>query len=449
LFKEHFHTFFKHLRQSSSIPHVLSIALLTISVKIVAALKEIAVAYRYGVSNELDAYLIAFMYGSFMVNILAGSFSAALVPVYIRTKAEQGKVSARNLLSSLTGWSGIVFIGSALFLLVMAKWLIPIVATGFDLQTMSLTLKMIPILITLIIFFGISSIWSPVINSHNSFMFPALTPVLPSLAIIGFVFICPKGWGGYSLALGTAVGYLLETILLGCWLIRFDLSPVPTLHISKSLRNIGIQLLPLMLAAMMSTGMGVVDQSMAAMLEKGSVAALNFGYRIVGVVFSLSAAIWIVALPKFSFLASEEDYSSMRRSLMLQIGTIMIFTLPLVVCIIIFSRPIVALVFERGAFTSSDTIIVSLVQSFYIIQAPFFICSGLMMRMLSSINQNRALMWGGALALGMNIMLNIIFIKFFKVAGIALSTSIVSVISFCYLFYILSYKLKDLQRRIS
>ena len=435
----------KRIRKSRTLPSIFYITILTVVVKLVSALKEIVIAYRYGVSNELDAYLIAFMYSSFMVNILGGSFSAAIVPTYIRVKTENGIVSAKNLLSNMTGWSGILFIVAAFLLIILSPILIPLVASGFDKETLSLTIKMVPFLIAVIVFFGLSTIWSPIINSHNSFKFPAITPIFPSLGIIVFITICPKSWGGYSLAIGTIAGYLFETFLLGVWLKHIGLSPVPKIHISKPLQDIGMQLLPLMLAAMMSTGMGLVDQSMAAMLDKGSVAALNYGYRIVGVVFSLSAAIWIVALPKFSFLASEKDYSSMRRSLMLQMRTIMIFTIPLVLILIIFSRPIVAIIFERGAFTAEDTRLVALIQSFYIIQTPFFICSGLIMRMLSSLNLNKVLMLGGALALTMNVILNIILIKIYKVSGIALSTSIVSIISFCYLYFVLNSKLNDMQ----
>lgn len=439
--------YYRRLRQSESITSVLSIGILTIFVKMVAALKEIIIAYRYGVSNELDAYLIAYMYGSFMVNILAGSLSAAIVPAYIRIKLDHGLAAGRELISNLTGWSVILFIAAAICLGLASPWLIPLIGSGFDHHTMELTLKMVPILVTVVIFFGLSSVWSPVINSHNSFKLPALTPIFPSLGIIGFVIICPVNWGGYPLAIGTAIGYFIEMVLLGVWLRHFRLSPFPTLNISSSLKDIGVQLLPLMLAAMMSTGMGVVDQSMAAMLENGSVAALNFGYRIVGIVFSFSAAIWIVALPKFSFIASAKDYDLMERTLKIQIKAILLFTIPLVVALILFSHEVVKILFERGAFTAEDTKIVALIQAYYVIQTPFFISSGLMMRMLSSLNHNRILMWGGAIALGLNVILNILLMRFFNVAGIALSTSLVSVFTFCFLFIVLHLKLKVLKRK--
>ena len=58
-------------------------------------------------------------------------------------------------------------------------------------------------------------------------------------------------------------------------------------------------------------------------------------------------------------------------------------------------------------------------------------------------------MLGGALALGMNIALNIILIKYLKVAGIALSTSFVSAITFCFLFVVLNSKLKGMQKSLS
>lgn len=427
---------------SSYFASVSSIAIFTVFVKLVAALKEIVIAYRYGVSDVLDAYLIAFMYASFMVTILGGSFSSALVPTYVAVRLNQGRVAAQALLAKVTGWSGIIFITAAIVLAALSFWLVPLVGSGFDEKTLALTLKMVPILLPVMIFFGLSSIWSPVINSHGSFKFPALTPIFPSLGIIVFIYLCPASWGGYALALGSVIGYFLEMIVLGVWLQRFDLSPIPSLEIDNQLKTVGILFLPLLFSAMMNTGMGIVDQSMAAMLEKGSVAVLNYGYRVVGIIFSFSAAIWIVALPKFSKLAAAKDYSSLRSSMMQQIRAIMTLTIPLVIILILLSNLIVKILFERGAFTSEDTQIVALIQSFYLIQTPFYICSGLIVRMLSSLNQNKILIWGGAMALGANIVLNLLLMKIFRVAGIALSTSFVSVITFCFLLFALNLKLK-------
>lgn len=414
-------------------------------VKSIAGLKEIAVAYRFGVNPEVDAYLIAFMYATFMVNILGGSFSSALVPNYVRLKTKQGFEPARNLLSNLTGRSFLILGITAFILSLFAKSLLPLVGSGFNLKTLSLTINLAFIMLPTLVFVGISITWGSVLNTHKSFKIPAFTPVFPSILIIFFVFCGPSSWGVYSLAFGTVLGFLMESVFLGIRLKNFNLSPIPRFRSDTNLTIVNAQFTPLMIGALMSTGMLVVDQSMAAMLSDGSVAALNYGYRIVAIVFNMSAAIWIVSFPKFSRMAAVNDWASMRKTLRLQLTGIMSITVPLVIMLVFLSKSIVRFLYQRGAFTSDNTNLVALVQSFYLLQAPFFICSALMMKMLSSLNENKVLMWGGALAMVLNIAFNFIFIRYFEVAGIALSTSIVIFISFGFLYYMLHLKLKTVE----
>jgi len=52
----------------------------------VAVGKELVVAWRFGISNELDAFLIALLVPSFIINLVAGSFNSSFIPTYIRVR---------------------------------------------------------------------------------------------------------------------------------------------------------------------------------------------------------------------------------------------------------------------------------------------------------------------------------------------------------------------------
>src|SRR5678815_3895548 len=56
----------------------------TTLVKLVAAAKEMAIAYQFGTSDELDAFLIALLLPAFAVTLIGGSLNAALIPTYIQ-----------------------------------------------------------------------------------------------------------------------------------------------------------------------------------------------------------------------------------------------------------------------------------------------------------------------------------------------------------------------------
>src|SRR6185295_780234 len=77
---------------------------LSIIVKLAATLKEIAFARRFGASDELDAFLIAFLLPAVVMNIAAGSFNAALIPTYIEVRDRDGRDAAGRLFASVMVW---------------------------------------------------------------------------------------------------------------------------------------------------------------------------------------------------------------------------------------------------------------------------------------------------------------------------------------------------------
>jgi putative peptidoglycan lipid II flippase len=112
---------------------------------------------------------------------------------------------------------------------------------------------------------------------------------------------------------------------------------------------------------------------------------------------------------------------------------VLVTTVPLVLALMAFSRPLVRLIFERGSFTNADSDLVSHIQICYFIQIPFYICGMLFARFLSSIRRNDLLMYGSGISLILDISLNLILMRTMGIAGIALSTSLVLLFSFLFL----------------
>ena len=96
----------------------------------------------------------------------------------------------------------------------------------------------------------------------------------------------------------------------------------------------------------------------------------------------------------------------------------------------------VHLVFERGKFTETDTQIVGQIQAVYGLQIPFYIWGILFVRLLSAMTANHILMFGAFLNFFLNIVLNYVFMQYWGVVGIALSTACVYVFSFGFLIII-------------
>src|SRR5229473_3064028 len=70
---------------------MLTVGGLGLGVKIVSTLKEVVIAHQFGIGDGLDAFLIAYLVPSFAINVIAGSFNAALIPTYAQVREEEGK----------------------------------------------------------------------------------------------------------------------------------------------------------------------------------------------------------------------------------------------------------------------------------------------------------------------------------------------------------------------
>jgi putative peptidoglycan lipid II flippase len=194
------------------------------------------------------------------------------------------------------------------------------------------------------------------------------------------------------------------------------------------------QYLPVVGGALLMSSTTLIDQSMAAMLGPGSVSTLNYGNKIVALVIgvgsiSLSTAIF----PHFSRMAAMKDWEGLRKTLKTHLSLVLLATLPLTAGLVYWSRPLIRVFFERGAFTSTDTYLVSQVQSFYLLQIPFYFLGILVIRLISSVRANTILMQAAILNLVAKIVFNYLLMQRFGAAGIALSTTFVYMLSliFC------------------
>jgi len=191
----------------------------------------------------------------------------------------------------------------------------------------------------------------------------------------------------------------------------------------------------------------IVDQAMASLMPPGSVAALSYGGRAVTIVTSLATvALGTAVLPHFSRMAARGEWAALRRSLRTWSTVVVALSVTVAVALFLASPLIVRGVFQRGAFTADDAASVTLIQTMYLVQVPFYVLGILFVRTLTSIQQNRVLLWGNLISFPLNVVLNLTLMRALGTAGIALSTSLVYAVSCVYLGLMLHRGLARIER---
>lgn len=410
---------------------MITVGSLTFVAKIIATVLHLVIANQFGTNDEIDAYIIAFLIPSLTINVLAGSLNAAFMPAFVQAVETHGREKAQQLFSSVMVCSILIIAIVSALLILIAPYIIPILGSGFSSSKLELTRSLFYILLPVLIFNGLATIWISILNAGEKFALAAITPSVTPLAAIFFLITTARYWGIYSLALGTAIGFAFETLILAWAIKRNKFSLIPRWHgRSPEIIQVMKQFLPMIVGALLMSSTDFIDKAMAAMLDPGSVSALNYGNKIVSFVLGVGAfGLGTAVFPHFSRMAANQDWENIKHTLKSYVTLVVGLTVPFTAIFFFFSEPLVGLLFERGAFVSSDTQIVGKIQAFYVLQIPFYIVGIIGVRLLSALAKNQILMTISAINVIANVAGNYILIKFFGVAGISLSTSIVYVIS--------------------
>jgi putative peptidoglycan lipid II flippase len=413
----------------------ITIALFTLVARSAGVAKELAVANHYGTSEALDAFLIAFLIPSFAASVIAGSLNASLIPTYIEVREKKGKEEALRLLSDILGW-GITT--AAVILVVFALgggYLIPLLGSSFDAGKLEITRSLFYLLLPFLFFSSISAIGSSVLNAEARFVLAASVPVVTPAMTVFLLVALGQRIGIYALVLSILMGSLFEAGLLLWGLLGRGLLVRPRLHrMGEAMRRVTKQFMPMAAGAFLMGSTTLVDQAMAAMLEPGSVSILNYGTKVVAFIVGIaSVAMSTAVFPHFSRMVTAGDWDSIRKILRLYVGAALLISIPITALVVVYSKPLVGLIFERGAFTASDTSKVAQVQAMYVLQVGFFLSGVFFVRLISAMKGNGILMVSAMISLPLNVVLNLVLMRFMGVSGIALSTSLVYAFSFVFL----------------
>jgi len=422
----------------------VSVTLVGVLVKLVAAGKEIAVAGVYGRSDAMDAFLAAALVPGLLINLISESMNQALVPTLIRVREREGPERAQQLLSSSMLWMCALLAAVSLLMAATAREFFPLIASNFSAAKLALSLRMFYALLPVVLITGIATNCTAVLNTFDRYAIPALAPIATPLAIMAAALACGARLGVWALVYGMLAGAVIQAgIVAGMMEAEGYRLRLGWHGMTEAVREVAGQYGPVLLSAVAASGGLLVDQSMAAMLPAGSVSALVYGGRFVSVVLALlGGAISTAVTPYFSRMIAAGDWAGCRRAVRTWVRLTALVSTPVAVLLIAGSHWLVRIALEHGAFGPRDTAVVGRVLAMYAIQIPFFVTSRVYYRFLIARRRTDLALYCGILNLILDIGLNLALMRWLGVAGIALATSLWTVSTFLFLRY-WTWKLLD------
>jgi putative peptidoglycan lipid II flippase len=134
-------------------------------------------------------------------------------------------------------------------------------------------------------------------------------------------------------------------------------------------------------------------------------------------------------------MIAHHDWAGCRHTLRTWVRLTALVSVPIAVLLIAGARPLVRIALQHGQFGPRDTAVVASVLAMYAIQIPFYVVSRVHYRFIVAMRRTDLILYCGILNLALDIVLNLLLMHWFGVAGIALATSLWTVSTFIFLWY--------------
>ncbi len=272
---------------------------------LVGLVRQILVAGAFGAGSELDAFNSANRVSETLFNLVAGgALASAFLPAFTTLLTREDRKGAWQLASALANLITIVISILGLVVVIFAPQVVRyILAPGFanDPALLDLTVSLLRWMLPSALLFAISGLVMSILNAHQVFFIPALTPAIYQLGLILGVTVL-RPYGVYGLAWGVLIGAAghLGVQIPSLFKLRGTYSPILGLSLA-SVREVVRLMLPRLLGVAVVQLNFWVNTNLASRMATGSVAALTFGFALMLMAqVAIAQSVATAALPTFS-----------------------------------------------------------------------------------------------------------------------------------------------------
>jgi len=349
-----------------------TVSLWTLASRITGLVRELLIASAFGASALTDAFNVAFRIPNLFRRLFAeGAFSQAFVPVLAASRAQHGEAATKKAIdhvATLLAWAVLIL---SLLGVLAAPFLVWAMASGLQQQpeAYGAAVKMTRWMFPYIGFMSMVALSAGILNTWKRFAIPAATPVLLNLAMILAAWLLApwlKNQGIeaiYALPLGVMAGGILQLSLQVPALSRIGLLPRVGLTWSRlqeaAADPASKQIASLMLPALLGVGVAqislLINTQIASHLAPGSVSWLTYADRLMEFPTAiLGVALGAVLMPQLAAAKAKGDHLEYAAMLDWGLRLVVVLALPCAAALLVFSQPLVSVLYHYGAFTDKD-----------------------------------------------------------------------------------------------
>lgn len=426
---------------------------------LVGLLRQVLAAQVFGTQAEMDAFNAANRVSETLFNLVAGgALASAFIPTFTGLLAQEERDRAWKMASAVTNLVLLVASVASILCAIFAPQIVrSVLAPGLADQPAleEMTVALMRLMLPSAIIFALSGLVMGMLNSHQVFLVPALTPAMYQVGlIIGLLGLAPRV-GIYGLAWGAVLGSALHLILQipallrlrGRYWLGFGLS-IPEVH--EVFRLMGPRLLGVAVVQLNFW----VNTRLASRMPEGSVTGVVLAFTLMLMPqAALAQSIAIAAMPTFSAQVALGKLAEMRHALSASLRGVLLLSAPAALGLIVLRQPIISLLYQRGEFTARSTELVAWALLWYAVGLVGHSLVEILSRAFYALHDTKTPVLVGVVAMSLNVIFSLVFAPAFarlgwmEHGGLALANSLATILEALVLLYLMRHRLDGLEGR--
>ena len=390
---------------------------------ITGLIRQILVAKAFGTSDTMEAFNAANRISETLFNLVAGgALGSAFIPAFTSLLAKEKRQEAWKLASSISNLVLITLIAIAALSAVFAPQVVRhLLAPGFaaDPTKEALTISLTRLMLPSAVLFGLSGLVMGILNSHQVFFIPALTPSMYQIGMIfGVTVLAPK-MGIEGLAWGVLIGAALHLFLQLPLLFKHRPVYTPTLGLkTPDVREVTRLMGPRLLGVAVVQLNFWINVRLASLQPSGSVSAIQIAFALMLMPqAAIAQSIATAALPTFSIQVAKNKLVEMRNSLSATLRGILLLSIPASIGLVLLRKPLIEFIYQRGEFTSYSTKLVAWALLWYGIGLVGHAMVEILARAFYSLHDTKTPVLIGIAAMALNVVFSFSFSAAFTRLG--------------------------------
>lgn len=412
----------RHLARST-----LLVMALFVGSKVVGLLRDRAIAARFGVSADYDAYVAAFRVPDLLFTLLAGgALFSAFLPVFAASLTHHDRARAWRLASAMTNLvllaTGAAALAAAVAAPALARW----VAPGFAPEQVALTASLMRWLLASTVIFAASGLQMGMLNAFQHFLTPALAPAIYNAGLlVGALAFAPL-LGIHGLALGAILGALGHLAVKLPPLLARGARWSPVLGLGDGdVRRVLWLMWPRVVALGTVQAVFLVNTRLASAAGSGALSALNYAWLISQMPQTiLGTAVGTVVFPTLAELAARRDAAALRATATRTLGVLALLTLPAAALLAALAGPIVGALLQTGAFDAAAAASTAGALRWFALGLAGHVAFEVVARLFYAQQDTLTPLGIAAAAMGANVALAYALVGSMGIGGLALANSV-------------------------